>query len=445
MNEEIQAHGAGPNGAPREIPADSISERQLDQDALRVISRLVRHGHEAYLVGGCVRDLLIGRRPKDFDVATSAHPRQIKRLFRNGRIIGRRFKLVHIHYASHIIETATFRSDPFEREEGDEGEVQDLLIIEDNEFGTAEEDARRRDFTVNALFHDPTRERILDYVGGLDDLDARLLRTIGDPAVRIAEDPVRILRAVKFATRMGFRIEDATWDAMNELAPLLERSAPPRVLEEILRLLRSGTALGALRMLRDCGALTVVLPRIDAWLEEGGGEELWPRLEALDADVHAGYTPSTPVCIALLHQGLIEREADPERRTLPGPPRELPIVCAEVLDGLSAHARLSRRDSSRARRILVQQRRFTQTSSKRFRPLLFMRNEDFPEALDLFRLSAAARGTGWDIYEGWRTRYDDALAASPDEVDSERKKSRRRRRRRRRKGSPAGDGVRDDD
>ena len=174
-----------------------------------MVERLQSHGHQAYFVGGCVRDLLIGRVPKDYDVATSAHPQQIKRLFRNGRIIGRRFRLVHIYYGDNIVETATFRSEPLNDSDGDE----DLLIREDNVYGTAAEDAARRDFTVNALLLDPTTHEIHDYVEGLTDLEDRLLRTIGDARVRMAEDPVRIMRAIKFATRLDFRIEDATWRA----------------------------------------------------------------------------------------------------------------------------------------------------------------------------------------------------------------------------------------
>lgn len=425
---------------PRIISADTIPLEVLDQDALRVISRLERQGFEAYLVGGCVRDLLVGRIPKDFDLATNAHPRQIKRLFRNGRMIGRRFKLMHIYYGSHVVETATFRREPYAREDGDD----DLLITEDNQYGTAEEDAQRRDFTVNGLFLDPTRGRIIDYVGGLDDLEAALLRTIGDPVVRMAEDPVRILRAVKFATRLGFRIEDRTWDAMCSLAPLLARSAPPRVLEEILRLLRSGTALGALRMLRKCGALKVVLPAIDAFLDECGdpqtstrAEHLWRLLEALDADVHAGYAPTTAVCIALLYSNIIDLRADEEAAAHPGTPPDLLRITADVLEPLTVSSRLPRKDCGRARRIILQQRRFTQPSTKRFRPLAFMRSEEFPEALDLFRLRAAARGQGWDIYEGWRARRELALKADSEDTGGE-PRPRRRRRRRGRRGSVPG-------
>jgi poly(A) polymerase len=483
------------SGNPRIIPADSIQSEVLDQDALRVISRLERQGYEAYLVGGCVRDLLVGRIPKDYDVATDAHPRQIKRLFRNGRIIGRRFRLVHIYYGQHIVETATFRRDPEpsdgepsereRREEADRGsrasdveskaagaarrarppraarnagaghdqraleeaeierlesggDLGDLLITEDNEYGTAEQDARRRDFTVNALFLDPTRGRIIDYVGGLDDLEKGVLCTIGDPMVRMAEDPVRILRAVKFATRLGFRIEESTWSAMCALAPSLSRSAPPRVLEEILRLMRSGTALGAMRMLRACGALRVILPDVDRYLgskddpeDQERADSFWRLIEALDADVHGGFVPSSAVCIALLFLRIIEREADPSTRTLRGGAGDIAAVAAEVLEPVSLATRLSRRDSQRARRIVTQQRRFTQPSTKRFRPLVFMRSEEFPECLDLFRLRMAARGQGWDIYEGWRARYELSLKSSAEEVEAERRRGRRRRRRRR--------------
>jgi poly(A) polymerase len=438
-----------PSPGPRIIPAESIPASRLDQDALRVISRLQRHEFEAYFVGGCVRDLLIGRIPKDFDVATSAHPRQIRRLFRNARIIGRRFRLAHITYGDHVVETATFRREPDisnaeepavegAPEASDDGAAapDDLLITLDNVFGTAEQDAQRRDFTFNALFLDPTRGLIIDYVGGLDDLEAGVLRTIGDPEVRMAEDPVRILRAVKFATRLSFRIEERTWAAMQTLAPQLARAAPPRVLEEVLRLLRSGAALGAMRMLRACSALEIVLPEIDAFLTESeatrGPEEtdtFWRLLEALDNDVHAGYVPSTPVCLALLFLPMIEREA--ERNARPGQPPDLLQTAMRVLEPVSMNKRIARRDFSRAVRILERQRRFTQPASRHFRPLLFVLGEEFPEALELFRLRAAARGQGWDIYEGWRARRELALSAPPEEIDAERRAARRRGRRRR--------------
>ncbi len=427
---------------PRIRPADDIASASLDQDALRVISRLQRQGFEAYLVGGCVRDLLLGRRPKDFDVATSAHPRQVKRAFANGRIIGKRFRLVHVTYGEHVIETATFRRAPPPRED----ESGDLLITDDNEFGTAEEDARRRDFTINALFLDPTRRQILDYVGGLDDLDAGVLRTIGDPRVRMAEDPVRILRAIKFATRLGLRIDDATWAAMVDMVDELGRSAKPRVLEEILRLMRSGVALGAFRMLRACGALRVLLPQIDEHLGQRGdpdpaaherADAFWRLLEALDGDVHAGNSPATGVCIAALFLRLAERaaEVDPRNHENAGP--ELARAASDLLEPFALSVRLSRRDTGKAIRAIVQQRRFTQPLSKRFRPLLFARGEDFKESLDLFRLRSMAWGQGWDIYESWLERYEQARNASPDDVERERRRKRRRGRRKPKGAEPS--------
>src|SRR4029077_12735026 len=187
-----------------------IPHEQIDSTAQKVVRRLTRNGFSAYLVGGCVRDLLLGRKPKDFDVATSATPPEIKALFRNCRIIGRRFRLAHIFFGPKIIETSTFRANPREVEivEGESAEATpelsepELLIRRDNVFGTAEEDARRRDFTINGLFYDLDADRVIDYVEGLPDLERRTVRTIGDPDIRFREDPVRILRAIKFAARL---------------------------------------------------------------------------------------------------------------------------------------------------------------------------------------------------------------------------------------------------
>ncbi|MFT7670750.1 MAG: poly(A) polymerase [Planctomycetota bacterium] len=420
------------------IEADDILSQIKGENSLRVISRLQRSGYEAFLVGGCVRDLLVGLKPKDFDVATSAHPRQVRRLFpRNSHIIGRRFRLVHIRYGpTVVIETATFRAEP----QAKDSESDDLLIVEDNTYGTAIEDARRRDFTVNGLLLDPTRSEIIDYVGGLQDLEDGVLRTIGDPDVRIPEDPVRILRAIKFATRLGFHIEDRTWNAMCECSEELSRSAPPRVLEEILKLLRSGSALGAFQKLRQCGALAVILPELDEHLgplEDQSKADLKRAaslaglLEALDAQVHDGFIPSTPVCLAILYYDMVERQADTETRTLPGPPPDFQYVTGEVLENLTGNSRISRRDAGRTRRIIFQQKNFLGPFGRRFRPRLFCLAEEFRESLDLFRLRTEARGEGWDIYKAWEERYRDALEMEPDQVEGERKQARRGRRKRR--------------
>src|SRR5262245_54995651 len=234
--QEAEAPAASP---PAPLPAihrgpdvvhRPIQPQALDPDAVKIVQRLTRFGHAAYLVGGCVRALLLDRQPKDFDIATSATPRQIKRVFRNCRIIGRRFRLAHIYFQSgKIIEVATFRAHDGE-EVPEEGA--DLLIRDDNQFGTPEQDALRRDFTINALFYDVNAESVLDHVDGLGDLRRRLVRTIGDPHVRFREDPIRILRAIKFAARLDFTIEPATLQALRRHASEIPRAAPPRVLEE---------------------------------------------------------------------------------------------------------------------------------------------------------------------------------------------------------------------
>ncbi len=435
-----------PRPRPRgsRFQADSIDPKALDLDARRVVKRLQRHGHEAYFVGGCVRDLLIGREPKDFDVATSASPSAVRRLFRNGRIIGRRFRLVHIYYGDRICETATFRREPAPR-----GKDDDLLIREDNEFGTAEEDSRRRDFTVNGLFLNPSTMEVIDYVDGLDDLRDRLLRTIGDPFRRLSEDPVRIMRAVKFATRLDFEIEEDTWEAMCDVAPDLRRSAPPRVLEEILRLLRAGTGQGAFRMLWACGALDALLPdhadfigdyRPQARDQSRESRHFFSLLEALDSRVTQGYEPSMALCMAVLYLPLVLDEISPDAADRMGSAVDShwSDVAWEMIEPLAQRARLSRKEFTRANRLIAMQPGFhkgtvldPEEQGHRFSPLLFARNEDFDEALDLFGLGAQARGKGRDIYESWVARHRRAMSADEDEVEDEQRRLRKGTRRRR--------------
>src|SRR5882757_718517 len=215
---------AEPTHAERKLPPE-IPDDRLDPDAVKVVRRLRRAGFTGYLVGGCVRDLLLGMRPKDFDVATSAHPNQVKETFRNSRLIGRRFRLAHVYFrGGKIIEVSTFRANPLDELTD---LPQDLLIRHDNVFGTAEEDARRRDFTINGLFYDVDNDRVIDYVEGLPDLERRTVRTIGDPDIRFREDPIRILRALKFAARLDFEIEPATYAAILAHKGEIAKCAPP--------------------------------------------------------------------------------------------------------------------------------------------------------------------------------------------------------------------------
>ena len=276
----------------------TISRRDIDPDALKVLYRLHEHHYIAYLVGGSVRDLLLKRRPKDFDIGTSAHPHQVKKLFRNCWIIGRRFRLAHVKYGNKVIEVATFRrhfaaSESTPETEGvvaDAGVVDgdqdgpparrradDHLIHRDNTYGTPEEDAFRRDFTVNALFYDIGTFSIIDYVGGLEDLDARVIRCIGDPDVRFLEDPVRMLRAVVLAARLEFEIDGPALESIATHRHEIARSAPPRLLEEYYKILRSGHAEGALKQLRATGLLKAITPELS-----GAAEAVWRSVGALD-------------------------------------------------------------------------------------------------------------------------------------------------------------------
>src|SRR5437762_8421741 len=251
---------------PRTVPRaeHSISRKDIDPDALKVLYRLRQFDHVAYLVGGSIRDLLLGRRPKDFDIGTSAHPYQVKKLFRNCWIIGRRFRLAHVKFGPKVIEVATFRRQVAAGEEVVQDGVPapdpttpegEHLIHRDNTFGTPEEDAFRRDFTVNALFYDIATFSVIDYVGGLDDLRSGVVRSIGDPDVRLREDPVRMLRAIALASRLDFAVDPPVRDAIRLHRHEIARSSPPRLLEEYYKILRAGSSEAAFRALADVGLL----------------------------------------------------------------------------------------------------------------------------------------------------------------------------------------------
>ena len=307
--EEAAANAAdAPAATPSPAPANAaargplIPAHLLDPDALKVIRHLRRTGFKAYLVGGCVRDLLLGHRPKDFDVATSAHPHQVKETFRNCRLIGRRFRLAHVYFrGGKVIEVSTFRSNPLDALVDQVEEKQDLLIRHDNVFGTEEEDARRRDFTINGLFYDLDEGKVVDYVGGMADLAARSVRTIGNPDVRMREDPVRILRAIRFAAKCDLSFDPETFSAMKAHAPEIPRCAPPRVLEELMKLTRCGKAMRCLTLMREVGVLKILLPPISAVFEQHpeSFERQLRALAALDAHVCAD-PPEIPSDAVLL-------------------------------------------------------------------------------------------------------------------------------------------------
>ena len=275
---------------PRIVPRQEhpISRRDIDPDALKVLYRLRQGEYIAYLVGGSVRDLLLGRHPKDFDIGTSAHPYQVKKLFRNCWIIGRRFRLAHVKFGQKVIEVATFRRQVAAGEEVVQDGVPapdpttpegEHLMHHDNTFGTPEEDAFRRDFTINALAYDIATFSIIDYVGGLEDLRAGIVRSIGNPDVRLNEDPVRMLRAIAIAARLDFTVEPSLLRAIRTHRQEIAKSALPRLLEEYYKILRVGSSEKAFRGLADVG----LLEPISSELHRGAADPLWRSLAALDA------------------------------------------------------------------------------------------------------------------------------------------------------------------
>ncbi len=374
-----------------------FDRKLLDQDALRVVEVLRRHGHESYLVGGCVRDLLLGRRPKDFDVATSATPEEVRRLFRrNSRIIGRRFRLVHVYFGHKNLEVATFRANPLdgrvdpnewddadaEEEDGAVhlGPTDELLIRRDNVFGTAAEDARRRDFTINGLFYDPLADEVLDWVGGLEDIRARRIRTIGNPNVRFREDPVRILRAVKFAARLDMEIETKTHDAMIRYRKQVQYCPKARVLEEIRRILAQGSSRAAVELAHSLAVLDTLIPEVAQALETpGAGGRLRRRLAAADEMVAAGVELSRPVLLA----NLLSETLEPDWMEAPDPS----LYLDEALRPTLLRLGVPRRDSDRIKQILLAQRRLT--GRRRWRKSQ-AKAEFFPEAVLLFELGVLA-------------------------------------------------------
>ena len=259
----------GPVVYPR--PEHCISRKNIDPDALKVLYRLSSLGYTAYLVGGGVRDLLLGRTPKDFDVGTSAKPNEVKRAFRNCFLIGRRFRLAHVRFGEKVIETATFRQNS-----QTVGEIIEHAAegpMEDNTFGTPQTDAYRRDFTVNGLFYDIKDFSVIDWVGGMKDLEKKIIRAIGDPEIRFQEDPVRMMRAIKFSARLGFTIERKTLAAMKKYHRSILTASAPRVCEEVFRLFSYGHSEEAFRQMYACGMLGDLIPELGEFLDRDGGEE----------------------------------------------------------------------------------------------------------------------------------------------------------------------------
>lgn len=419
----------------------TISRRDIDPDALDVLYRLSHQGYTAYLVGGGVRDLLLGKRPKDFDVGTDAHPREIKSLFRNCFLIGRRFRLAHIKFGNKVIETSTFRRPP-PPDEADHALAggHSLLQHRDNTFGTPEEDAQRRDFTINALFYDIRTFSVIDYVGGLPDLDRRVIRSIGDPNVRFREDPVRMIRAVRFASRLGFSIEPETYEAIRRHHREITRASPPRLLEEIHRLFPYRTAEPAFRLLQQTGLLHGLLPEVAAYLSESGEAEspLWLYLAALDSRATTDPDPSESLRLATLLYPVFRHRL--ERDPHPGHEAAVHHEAAYLLlSPLAPRYQMAKHVLYRTIRILGLQRRIEgHLPAAPIRRL--MAQDGFADALSLHGIHSASMNAGLTGYLQWLRLYQEFLAeggtSGATSCDGRRGEAppRRGRRRHRRRG-----------
>ncbi len=470
---------------PEIIPRSkhAISRKWISPNAVRVLYRLKEQGYYAYLVGGGVRDLLLGREPKDFDVATDATPGEIKKIFRNCRLIGRRFRLAHIHFHTEVVEVATFRSStvpepeealPLEQEpaiaavpaaEHPEASLpdrpaaettppgkmpprprpprllktEDGMILRDNVFGTPEEDALRRDFTVNALFYNIADFSVVDYVGGMDDLRRGLIRTIGDPLVRFTEDPVRMVRAVRFAAILGFEIEEKTRAALLELKDRVALASPSRMYEEVQKLLLLGEAEKTYQLLRTTGLFGVIFPRLNEWVdtEHDGFPHIWigKAFECVDTSIHAGRQVQPHILFALMFGQYLEERAARIRASGAPPLDAITRAVAETMTEQAQRVQIPRKIALTMRDIYWNQQRFQRRDGKY--PRYFLRRPGFAEAFEYLSFMSEVTGEKKEVV-GWWKEFIKTHPLAPHETEAIRKNKEKRpaRRRRRRGGKP---------
>jgi poly(A) polymerase len=424
---------------PQRVPLSrhGMSRSSVSNAALKVCDVLAERGYAAYVVGGAVRDALLGIEPKDFDVATDARPEQVKPLFRRALVIGRRFRLVHVMMGPETVEVSTFRAaDDRSAEKDEHGRV-----LRDNVFGTLEEDARRRDFTVNALYFDCRSGEVIDFHGGLADLKKRTLRMIGDPETRFREDPVRMLRAVRLAAKLGLTIDGATRAPIKRMAPLLEHVPPPRLFEEMLKLLLSGHASACLRQLRAEGLHKGLLPLLDVILDQPLGERFVTLALAQTDERVLADRPVSPAFLfaALLwHEVLAAWKAREKRgeRRVPA----LEAAMDEVLDAQSGKLAITRRLTATMREVWAMQPRFEERAGQR--PWRLLEAPRFRMAYDFLALRAASGEVPSELESWWRAFQgaDDETRRAmllPDTGPPRRKRRRRRRGKKAPEGAPS--------
>lgn len=432
----------------------SISRKQISDNALKVLYRLNKAGYEAYLVGGGVRDLLLGRTPKDFDVATNATPEQIKKLFSNCRLIGRRFRLAHVVFGRDVIEVATFRGHHHQvntskhvASQSDEG-----MLLRDNVYGTIEEDAERRDFTVNALYYSIKDFSLHDFHGGLADLERGVLELIGDPETRYREDPVRMLRAIRFAAKLGLKLSERTAAPIAELAPLLQDIPAARLFDESLKLFQAGHGLATYQLLRQYGLFAPLFPQVAELLTPAGNSPFERFLESALSNTDQRVALDLPVTPAFLYSALLWGVVEQRHRQLSNesglPPQDtLQIAINDAIELQIRTLAIPRRFTSDIREIWLLQERLPKKSGKRAERLYA--HPKFRAAFDFLELRSRVDGRLKELVSWWQAyqeqhgapqrhaHYDsqDGEAQSTDDASRPARRKPRRRRRR-----PAGGG-----
>ena len=414
---------------PAVIPVSNhgITRDRISSGSRRVCETLQSHGHKAYVVGGAVRDLLIGAEPKDFDVATDATPEEVRRYFRRSRIIGRRFQIVHVMMGQETLEVTTFRGALAEDTKKDEHG----RVLHDNVFGSQAEDAARRDFTANALYYDPATEAVLDYHHGVGDLKQKTLRMIGEPRARYREDPVRMLRAVRLAAKLGLVIDPEARKPIREMAELLENVPPARLFDEMLKLLTSGHSVKCLTQLRDEGLHHGLLPLLDVILEQPMGEKfVMLSLANTDDRVRRGKGTSPGFLFATLlwHEVL----AHWEKLKAKGEPKIPALYTAmdTVLDVQGEKLAITRRIAGDIKDIWALQPRFEQRAGKR--PYALLEQPRFRAGYDFLVLRAQAGEIDMEIADWW-TRFQNvdgekrAAMLLPEQAGDKKKRRRRKK------------------
>jgi poly(A) polymerase len=405
----------------------NISRTQISENALKVLYRLKSGGYQAYLVGGSVRDMLLGREPKDFDVATNAHPEQIRELFRNSRLIGRRFRLAHVRYGDEIIEVSTFRAQHSDDTEEDVGQTVNGRIVRDNVYGTLEEDVWRRDFTVNALYYSIEDFSVIDYVGGMNDITTGRIRLIGNPRERYIEDPVRMLRAVRFAVKLGFRLDPEAEAPLLELGDLLDEMPSARLFEEVIKLLNNGVALQSFEQLRHYNLFRHLFPQTDAILaeQEGGYPHtlLMRALQNTDLRI-AENKPVTPgfLVAALLWSPVYELSLEYMEDGM-SELESMALASDVVISKQISRTAMPRRFSQMARDIWQLQVRLKRTRGNR--PQRLIKHPKFRAAYDFLLLRVDSGEVDKGLADWW-TNFISEQESSGNHVAAPRRKRGRR-------------------